>query len=154
MPGAKLVRRRARNTRQQHHQIVCMCKSTLNTQPRSETKNLFKRFVFRVHMIGSSCARWNSWPRTCGSSKTKCEIQKVGWGGGRAYSFVACLSHLATDHAPLSRRSTGPTPNRDTSNIWALITFFPSVVYSVVDFFCLGYTLPVSPSVATIHLLE
>ena len=42
---------------------------------------------------------------------------------GGAYSFVACLSHLAIDHTPLSRGSTVPTPNnRDTSNIWAIIT--------------------------------
>ena len=41
-------------------------------------------------------------------------------GGGRAYLFVACLSRLTIDHASLSRRSTVPTPNRDTSNIWAL----------------------------------
>ena len=47
--------------------------------------------------------------------------------GGGAYSFVACLSHLTIDHASLSRRSTVPTPNRDTSNIWALITLFPYI---------------------------
>ena len=47
-----------------------------------------------------------------------------GWGGG-AYSFVACLSHLTIDHASLSRRSTVLAPNRDTSNIWALITLLP-----------------------------
>ena len=50
----------------------------------------------------------------------------VGWGGGgMGYSFVACLSHLTVDHASLSRQSTVPTPNRDTSNIWALVTLFP-----------------------------
>ena len=32
-------------------------------------------------------------------------------GGGGTCSFVACLSHLAIDHASLSRRSTVPTPN-------------------------------------------
>ena len=46
------------------------------------------------------------------------------WG---AYSFIACLSHLIIDHASLSRRSTVPTPNRDTSNIWALTTLFPYI---------------------------
>ena len=35
--------------------------------------------------------------------------------GGGAYSFVACLSRLTIDHTSLSRRSTVPTPNRDTS---------------------------------------
>ena len=44
-------------------------------------------------------------------------------GRGGAYSFVACHSDFfPIDHEPLSRRSTAPTPNRDTSNIWALIT--------------------------------
>ena len=38
-----------------------------------------------------------------------------------------CLSHLAIDHASLSRRSTVPAPNRGTSNIWALITFLQYV---------------------------
>ena len=40
-------------------------------------------------------------------------------GGGRAWAYfsVACLSHLTIDHASLSRRSTVPTPNGDTSNI-------------------------------------
>ena len=51
----------------------------------------------------------------------------ISWGGGGgegagagggAYSFVACLSHLTIDNASLSRRSTVPTPDRDTSNIW------------------------------------
>ena len=50
-------------------------------------------------------------------------VDRGGWGG--AYSFVACLSHLTIDHASLSRRSTVPTPNRDTSNIWALMTLLP-----------------------------
>ena len=61
----------------------------------------------------------------------KRECAGVGWGGaiieGAAYSFVACLSHLTIDHASLSRRSTVPTPNRDTSNIWALITLHPHI---------------------------
>ena len=48
----------------------------------------------------------------------------AGAGGGGAYPFVACLSHMTIDHASLLRRSTVPTPNRDTSNFWALITLF------------------------------
>ena len=48
-----------------------------------------------------------------------------GWGGG-GYSLVACLCHSTIDYASLSRRSTVPTPNRDTSNTWAVSTFFPS----------------------------
>ena len=40
-------------------------------------------------------------------------------GGG--VSFVGCLSHLIIDHISLSRRSTVPTPNRDTSKRWGCI---------------------------------
>ena len=47
------------------------------------------------------------------------------WRRGGAYSFVACVGHLTISHASLSRRSTVPTPNRDTSNVWALISLFP-----------------------------
>ena len=49
---------------------------------------------------------------------------QAGVGGGEAYSFVACLSHMTIDHAFLSRRITVPTPNRYISNVWGLITFF------------------------------
>ena len=42
--------------------------------------------------------------------------------GGGGVSFVECLGHVTVDHASLSRRSTVPAPNRDTSNTWALIT--------------------------------
>ena len=55
------------------------------------------------------------------------QAQFQGEKGG-AYSFVACLSHLTiplTTHASLSRRSTVPTPNRDTPDIRALITLLP-----------------------------
>ena len=64
----------------------------------------------------------------------------TGTGGGAAYSFVACLSHLTIDHASLSRRSTvpTPTPNRDTSNIWALITLLPCITYKLC-----AYPIPV-----------
>ena len=58
--------------------------------------------------------------------KRRCSLLagKSGRGGGGAYSFVACLSHLTIDHASLPRRIIVPTPNRDTSNVWAFITFF------------------------------
>ena len=62
------------------------------------------------------------------SLQTRAYGMKIDWvgqwfegyclvGGGGGYSSVACLSHLTIDHASLSRRSTVPTPNRDTSNI-------------------------------------
>ena len=51
-------------------------------------------------------------------------MRKVKGGGG--YSFIACISQLAIDHALLSGRSTVPTPNKD-SNTWALLTLLPSI---------------------------
>ena len=71
-------------------------------------------------------------------------------GGGGAYSFVACLSHLTIGHASLSRRSTAPTPNRDTSNILGAHYVFSLCSKGT---FCLSYPLPVSPSVATTYFL-
>ena len=42
----------------------------------------------------------------------------IGTGSeGGAYSVVACLSRMTTDHASLARRSTVPTPDSDTFNI-------------------------------------
>lgn len=48
--------------------------------------------------------------------------------GGGAYTpiYVACIRHSTIYHASLLRWSTVPTPNRDTSSIWALTTFFPT----------------------------
>ena len=61
---------------------------------------------------------------------------------GGAYSFAACLSNLTIDHASLSSRSTVPTPNRDTSNIWALITLIPNITLATV---CSSYPRLVLP---------
>ena len=44
--------------------------------------------------------------------------------GNGSMPLVLALSHLAVDHASLSRRSTAPTPSGDTSNVLALITSF------------------------------
>ena len=54
-----------------------------------------------------------------------CEADGIG--------FVAYLSRLAVDYASLSRRSTVPTPIRDTSNSWALSTMFifPHVIHII-----------------------
>ena len=41
-----------------------------------------------------------------------------GVGGGT--HLFARLTHLTTNHVLLSRRSSVPTPTRDTSNSWAL----------------------------------
>ena len=51
-------------------------------------------------------------------------IEKGRRGRGGVLGFV-CLSHSTIEHASLSRRSTVATPNRDTSNSWALITILP-----------------------------
>ena len=59
----------------------------------------------------------------------------AGKGGRGGYSFVACLSYLTIDHASLSRRSTVPTPNRDTSNIWTLSTVLPYMAHENVWLF-------------------
>ena len=72
--------------------------------------------------------------------------------GGDAYSFVACFSRLTIYHASLSRRSTVSTPNKDASNTWALITFFPCTRITYWYFL-----LIVSPSCFTVcghHLLS
>ena len=52
------------------------------------------------------------------------EMEQGRNGGGWAYSFVVRPSHLTVDHASISRRSIVPTPDRDTFNVWALITLF------------------------------
>ena len=43
----------------------------------------------------------------------------------RRTHLLLALNSLTIDHAPFSRWSTVPTPSRDTSKVWALITFFP-----------------------------
>ena len=49
-----------------------------------------------------------------------------GYGrGGGGVLIIGWLSHLTIDYASLSRRSTVPTPNRDTSNNWVLNTLLP-----------------------------
>ena len=50
-------------------------------------------------------------------------------GGGGGYLFVACLSHLAIDHASLSRRSTVPIPNKHLQHptFGALGTLVPCI---------------------------
>ena len=58
---------------------------------------------------------------------------------GGMYSFVDCLSHLTIDHASLSRRSTVPTPNADTSSIWALSTFVYYPIYLNIN---IAYRIP------------
>ena len=104
--------------------------------------------------------RQNDW-RFWRSKILCCRLSRLTWIGnllvvihrrrGGAYSFVADLSHLTIGHASRSRRSTVPTPNRDTSITRALITLFRCITYS--SFFCESYPLSVWPSVATIYLL-
>ena len=99
-------------------------------------------FVFRALVEGRGGGRGRGAPFTFRATS------KARRGVG-AYSFVACLSHLAIDRESLSRRSTVPTPNRDTSNIWALITLLPYVTKKLF-----AYPVPVLfSSAATIYLL-
>ena len=90
--------------------------------------------VFETSIMYDSQRTINSWRFCCSVALLSCRCYEAGrplehrerceaWGG--EYSFVSCLSHLTIDHASLSRRSTIPTPNRDTSNMWPLITFSP-----------------------------
>ena len=52
---------------------------------------------------------------------------RFGTVRGGVLSCYLPRSHSIIDHASLPRRSTVPTPDRDTSNIWAPITFFPYI---------------------------
>ena len=69
-------------------------------------------------------------------------VQGRGEGGG-AYSFVARLSHLTIDHAILSRRSTVPTPTRDTHLQHLGAHYASSICYMET---VSSYPRPVSPS--------
>ena len=51
----------------------------------------------------------------------------MGGGGRGGCSFDACYGHLTIEHVSLSKRSTAPSSNRDTSDIWVIITFFSCV---------------------------
>ena len=69
----------------------------------------------------------------------KVRVALFGRAGGEERGGVlvcCCLGHLTVDHASLSRWSTVPTPNRDTSNIWALLLFS---IYSI-KISCLSYS--------------
>ena len=46
-----------------------------------------------------------------------------GERGGGVLSCAAALSHFTIDHASLARRSTVPTPSKDTPNIWTRLLF-------------------------------
>ena len=76
-----------------------------------------------------------------GRSRMTIDPRITSLQGRRTWDF-----HRPGRHAFLSRRSTAPSPNRETSNIWALITFFP---YILEKKFCSPYPLPVSPFEAT-----
>ena len=61
--------------------------------------------------------------------------EEGGGEGEGARSSVACLSHLAIDSTSLSRRSTAPTANTDTSSMWALSSFIPSNTHKNTIYF-------------------
>ena len=78
-------------------------------------------------------------------------------GGGEAYSFVACLSHLTIDHASLPRRSTVPTPNRHLQQLgahYASSTYHIEMVLLILSPSCFavcGHHLP--PRIAIVFSL-
>ena len=57
-----------------------------------------------------------------------------GRRSGVGTPFVAFFSILTVDRAPLSRRSTIPTPKIDTSNIWGRSTNFQYISLSWILF--------------------
>ena len=61
-------------------------------------------------------------------------------GGGRTHMLLA-LSDLTIDHASLSRRSTVPTPKRDTSDVGRSAVVFHIPVL-ITNFFCSSCLLP------------
>ena len=77
-----------------------------------------RKFV-QTSVIGPGRDKWGGWGGGVGAySFVAClshlaidhaSLETVGGGGG-AYLFVACLSHSTIYHASLSRRSTVPTP--------------------------------------------
>lgn len=71
----------------------------------------------------------------------------------RTHLLPALLSRMTVDHASLVRRSTAPTPNRDTSNVSALITFTPYIIEK--HFACLipVYDRYLLPNIAIISSL-
>ena len=73
------------------------------------------------------------------------------WKRARGCSFVACLSHLTIDHASLSRRSTGPTPNRHLQH-WAPITLLAYITFFLnhIRFPLRVSTFMVSPRIVTV----
>ena len=76
----------------------------------------------------SSCSERHILQHRCQPTPTQhIYIYNIGFfkGGGTHLLLALVIWPLTIDHASLSRRSTVPTCNRDTSNIWALATLLP-----------------------------
>ena len=101
--------------------------------------------IFQELTINRNANRKSGTPITAKSPTVKCPMVRPqrykSYDHRGGYSFVPCLSRLTSDRASLWRRSTVPTPNKDTY-IWALITFFP---YITSNSFCSSCPLLVSP---------
>lgn len=83
------------------------------------------------YQVGGGRKLWDGGRGRLGGSERGGE----GEGGGTHFSLA--LSRLAIEHASLSKRSSLPTPNRDTtSNIWTLRHVFSYTVLQYVDMFC------------------
>ena len=90
-------------------------------------KGVVKEFLLQIVSVTAQLI--NSRRVSCfklqftGSPGSKKETE----GGRGGVLIFSCFIHLTIDHASLSRRSTVPTPDGDTSNIWALITLLPYI---------------------------
>ena len=100
------------------HRDSLLCASTATTMPLIYTLNMLPGKWSRIYRCATLCKlSFRYFPL---------QHHSTSRGAGGACRRAPCIiSHLAIDQSSLSRRSTVPTPNRDTSNILALITFFP-----------------------------
>ena len=84
--------------------------------------------VIDIALGGGLFSRRRQYERSSGVARLHHRKSSSGASGGGAQGgvlvFVACLRNLAIDHASLSNRSSGPAPDRDTSNFWALNMWF------------------------------
>ena len=105
------------------------CRNTVKTS-RTEPQRTFQLVPSKAEdaKVGQLSDRLGN--RACRHQhRTRTGKEGKGVGGG-AYSFVACLDNLTIGHAShFSRRSTVPTPNRDTSRGGGCL-FYSSTIYS------------------------
>ena len=106
-------------------QALAVCTHAMHVRSRMTIDHRFRT------MPGRSTSDFHRPGRHC---LHQARSRAGGWG--EAIIYVACLSHLIVDHASPSGQ-TVPTPNRETSNIWALIRYAFSRVFRIYKTFCL-----------------